>query len=689
MWYLIFFCLPVWADAASMYGEILSPNYPQVYPNDVQKSWEIHVPSGYGIRLYFVHMDLEPSQNCEYDFVKVLSGGHVEGMLCGRKKPRAPGSSIVEEFHVPYNTLTISFQSDFSNEERFTGFAAYYVAVDLDECTDFVEEPCSHYCNNYIGGYFCTCPPDYFLYEDEKTCGVNCSGNVFTEPSGEIASPNYPNQYPENSRCEYRVALRPGYFVALTIRSRDFDVEPADSNGSCHDSLTLVSGKQHFGPYCGSKFPGPPEIKTRNNILDIIFQTDHTVQHKGWKIRYYGDPITCPPSVIPNSVLDPKKDKYIFKDSVKVTCVEGYEIVRQRDSIMAFHSSCQDNGEWSNSHFSCVPVNCGDPTPVDNAQAVYISELREPLYKAAFQYQCDAPYYTLKSKGDAVYQCSASGEWVNEEVGTKLPKCVPVCGVPSNPIREKAKIFGGTLAEKGNFPWQVFFDYPRGGGVLISERWVMTAAHVLEAYDKPNMYAGVINVGRESLYWEAKQLIAEASFIHPDWKKQTIETRTDFDSDIALVKLRDPVKMGPNISPLCLPGKSPEYEPQEGTLGYIAGWGQRERGRLPLYLWKAQIPVVDMDKCRSVKPEGSADSSAYRFTDNMICAGGDKDSCKGDSGGAYAIQDPLDDRRYYVAGLISWGPRCGTFGLYTKVVRYLDWITETMSKHEDAEDWQD
>lgn len=71
--YLIFFCVPAWADAASMYGEISSPNYPQVYPNDVQESWDIQVPSGYGIRLYFTHMDLEPSQNCEYDFVKVLS----------------------------------------------------------------------------------------------------------------------------------------------------------------------------------------------------------------------------------------------------------------------------------------------------------------------------------------------------------------------------------------------------------------------------------------------------------------------------------------------------------------------------------------------------------------------------------------------------------------------------------------
>lgn len=682
MWYLIFFCHPVWANAASMYGEILSPNYPQAYPNDLQESWEIQVPPGYGIRLYFTHLDLEPSQNCEYDSVKILSGGHVERLLCGSKKTHAPGSPIVEEFYMPYNTLTITFQSDFSNEERFTGFAAYYVAVDLDECTDFVEELCSHYCNNYIGGYFCTCPPDYFLYEDKKTCGVNCSGNVFTEPSGEIASPNYPNQYPENSQCKYQVVLKSGYFVALTIHSEDFDVEPADSTGNCRDSLTLVSGKRRYGPYCGSKFPGPPEIKTRSNILDIIFQTNHMVQRKGWKIRYYAEPITCLPSVTPNSVLDPKKDRYIFTDSVKVTCVEGYEIVRQYDSIRTFHSICQNNGEWSNSDFSCVPVNCGDPSPIDNGNYVYISELHEPLYQATVQYFCKAPYYTLQNKEEAVYQCSASGQWISEEMGTELPTCVAVCGIPSNPIRETGKIFGGTLAAKGNFPWQVFFHSPRGAGVLISERWVMTAAHVLDGYDLPTMYAGTINIGETALR-NGKQLVPEASFIHPGWKRlPTNSHRTDFDNDIALLKLKEPVEMGPNISPLCLPGKSPEYELQIGTLGYIAGWGKREKGRLPNYLWKAQIPVVDMDKCRSVKPEGSADSSAYRFTDNMICAGGGKDSCNGDSGGAYSVQDPFNSSQSYVAGLVSWGPRCGTFGLYTKVARYVDWITETMNKHD-------
>ena len=54
-----------------MYGEILSPNYPQAYPNEAEESWDIEVPEGYGIHLYFTHLDIELSENCAYDSVQV------------------------------------------------------------------------------------------------------------------------------------------------------------------------------------------------------------------------------------------------------------------------------------------------------------------------------------------------------------------------------------------------------------------------------------------------------------------------------------------------------------------------------------------------------------------------------------------------------------------------------------------
>nr|4LMF_A Chain A, Complement C1s subcomponent heavy chain [Homo sapiens]4LMF_B Chain B, Complement C1s subcomponent heavy chain [Homo sapiens]4LMF_C Chain C, Complement C1s subcomponent heavy chain [Homo sapiens]4LMF_D Chain D, Complement C1s subcomponent heavy chain [Homo sapiens]4LOR_A Chain A, Complement C1s subcomponent heavy chain [Homo sapiens]6F1H_B Chain B, Complement C1s subcomponent [Homo sapiens]6F1H_D Chain D, Complement C1s subcomponent [Homo sapiens] len=275
----------------TMYGEILSPNYPQAYPSEVEKSWDIEVPEGYGIHLYFTHLDIELSENCAYDSVQIISGDTEEGRLCGQRSSNNPHSPIVEEFQVPYNKLQVIFKSDFSNEERFTGFAAYYVATDINECTDFVDVPCSHFCNNFIGGYFCSCPPEYFLHDDMKNCGVNCSGDVFTALIGEIASPNYPKPYPENSRCEYQIRLEKGFQVVVTLRREDFDVEAADSAGNCLDSLVFVAGDRQFGPYCGHGFPGPLNIETKSNALDIIFQTDLTGQKKGWKLRYHGDPM--------------------------------------------------------------------------------------------------------------------------------------------------------------------------------------------------------------------------------------------------------------------------------------------------------------------------------------------------------------------------------------------------------------
>ena len=55
----------------NMYGIIRSPNFPEPYPKESALCWNISVPEGFQIRLYFVHFDLEPSYLCEYDYVKV------------------------------------------------------------------------------------------------------------------------------------------------------------------------------------------------------------------------------------------------------------------------------------------------------------------------------------------------------------------------------------------------------------------------------------------------------------------------------------------------------------------------------------------------------------------------------------------------------------------------------------------
>ncbi|XP_006862816.1 PREDICTED: complement C1s subcomponent [Chrysochloris asiatica] len=684
MWCIVLFSLLAWVYAEpTMYGEILSPNYPQAYPNEIEKSWDIEVPQGYGIHLYFTHLDIELSENCAYDSVQIMSGDHEEGILCGQRTNKNHNSPIVEEFQVPYNKLQVIFKSDFSNEERFTGFAAYYVAVDINECTDFADVPCSHFCNNFIGGYFCSCPPEYFLHDDMKSCGVNCSGEIFTTPIGEIASPNYPNPYPENSRCEYQVLLEEGFQVVVTVRREDFDVEPADSKGNCHDSLVFVAGERQFGPYCGSGFPGPLNIETKSNALDIIFQTDQDEQKKGWRLRYHGDPIPCPKEFIANSVREPEKAKYVFKDVVKIICLDGFEVVERNIGSNSFYSTCQSNGKWSNRELKCQPVDCGDPEPIPNGQA---KDPGDTLFGSVTRYTCEEPYYYMENEGNGEYRCASNGSWVNEVLGTELPKCVPVCGVPSETFKGKQRIFGGSPADIQNFPWQVFFPSPWAGGALIDEYWVLTAAHVVEGNPSPKMYVGSTSV-QTSLLENAQMLTAERVIIHPGWEVlDAPETRKNFDHDIALVKLKDPVKMGPTVSTICLPGTTPEYSTSVGDLGLISGWGQTEKRDHVIRLRGAWLPVASLENCNKLKQKDSnRDLRTFVITKNMICAGGEKgvDSCAGDSGGAFVIQDPnVENPRFYVAGLVSWGPpQCGIYGFYTKVNNYLDWIMKTMQEN--------
>ncbi|XP_069890026.1 calcium-dependent serine proteinase-like [Dipodomys merriami] len=700
-WCIALFSVFTWVNAGlPMYGEILSPNYPQAYPNEVDTSWHIEVPEGFGVHLYFTHLDLELSENCEYDFVQILSGGIQEEKLCGQRPRKSADSPIVAEFRVPYNKLQVTFKSDFSNEERFTGFAAYYVAVDVDECTEFSDVPCSHFCNNFIGGYFCSCPPEYFLYDDMRNCGVNCTGDVFTALEGEITSPNYPSPYPENSRCEYRIELEEGFQVVVTMRRDDFDVEPADADGSCQDNLVFVSRKQQYGPYCGHGFPGPLVIETGSNTLDVIFQTDLTGESKGWKLRYHGDPIPCPKNVKANSIWEPEKAKYVFKDVVKISCVDGFEIVQGSVGSTFFYSSCQSDGRWSSPELECQPVDCGPPASLEHGRVV---EPKDTSFGAVARYSCEEPYYSMEPSGAGLYRCSGNGSWVNEVLGAELPECVPVCGVPRKPFgavpgpaaaQAQQRIFGGGAAEAEQVPWQVFLRDAAtwAGGALVAARWVLTAAHAVDGAAPPAAFAGSASA-RSSDLRLAQALRPRRVFLHPGWKAGLDPgARRDFDHDIALLQLREPVQMGPRVGPICLPGRSEAYTPSAGDVGLIAGWGGTERRERALTLRAALVPVVPAQRCRQAAAD--AQGGVYAFTDNMICAGGrGVDSCQGDSGGALAVRDPQhdddDDRpRFYVAGLVSWGKKCGTYGVYTKVSRYLDWILETMRENDGADDDQ-
>ena len=91
-----------------------------------------------------------------------------------------------------------------------------------------------------------------------------------------------------------------------------------------------------------------------------------------------------------------------------------------------------------------------------------------------------------------------------------------------------------------------------------------------------------------------------------------------------------------------------------------------------------KLPVVEQGECEE---SYASRSLTYNITHNMFCAGfyeGGRDTCLGDSGGAFVMQDE-EQQGWAVFGLVSWGgpEDCGSqrvYGVYTRVTNYITWI---------------
>ncbi|MBN3279820.1 C1S protein, partial [Polyodon spathula] len=708
---------------SQMFGLVVSPLFPQGYPDNVLETWDIAVPPGYAIQLHLTHLDIENSENCEYDFLKVSVDGMVLSTFCGEKSSSELRSTVNPALYSTLGSMRLTFQSDFSNTERHTGFSAYYFAVDINECDD-PYTGCSHDCSNYIGGYYCSCQPGYLLQEDNTTCAVNCSGEVFSSLLGSISSPSYPSLYPENSACSYSLQVEEGFQLVLAFEGV-FDIEMGE-RAACVDSLRIRAGGREWGPYCGNVAPKDPVV-TNSNHAEVLFNTDGYGANKGWKIKYTTKAKTCPNFLTENSVLEPKRLVHQFKDHVRVTCNKGYEIVIVRDGYIVItvplkgqylkvfdHPELESilNKECFILCLNVPAVDCGPPKEIDNANLKFIRESSPTTYQSQVYYECEAPYYKINIDGKPQFTCEADGMWRSSDGKLDIPHCIPgsnnnnnnnnnnnvtqipyffllslssVCGKPSKPLESIQRIFGGKPAQLGNVPWQVFFQSPRGGGVLISDRWVLTVAHMAEV-DQPLIYMGFLDARKLE---QGVKLEVEKMILHPAYKRHFGDSpQYNYDNDIALIKLKGKVKMGPNVTPICLPQTKEEGQPELGKIGFISGWGRvkpRQAGKMPVspVLLYAGIPVAKTQSCADVKPMGSEiQKEKFVITDNMFCAGmSGVDSCQGDSGGGYVFQG--EDSVFQLKGLVSWGIECGSYGFYTKVANYLDWIRDTMAANKD------
>ncbi|XP_061566603.1 tryptase-like [Cololabis saira] len=229
-----------------------------------------------------------------------------------------------------------------------------------------------------------------------------------------------------------------------------------------------------------------------------------------------------------------------------------------------------------------------------------------------------------------------------------------------------SRIVGGEDASPGDWPWQIAL-YTYGtfqcGGSLITDQWVLTAAHCITSSDVDD---AEVHLGVNSLDSDGVVVKLESVDCHPDYNSFSLN------NDICLLKLVAQVNFTDYIQPVCLASENSTF--YDGDPTWVTGFGATEIRSNTLQV--VEVPIVGNKQCQCNLPQ-------FTITDNMLCAGledGGKDSCQGDSGGPQVVQK--DNMTWVQAGVVSFGEGCARPekpGVYTRVSRYQEWISDTVT----------
>nr|XP_046226989.1 cubilin [Scatophagus argus] len=234
-------------DLMGEFGQIASPLYPRMYPNNAHYRWTITVDGDSYIQIRFLDMDIEDLYDCYYDHLKIFDGPSVHyypiGTFCGVSLPPPLTSSA--------STVTLQFQSD--SVVGGQGFLVEWTAVqDSGPPPTITPGAC--------GGLLMTGETPNFLY-----------------------SSGWPENYPPNQECTWLIRS-PDSTVEFNILSLDIEDYPM-----CYfDSLVIRDGASSLSPVlakiCGRDPPG--SFHSTGDSMFIHFSSDSSVSGRGFNASY-------------------------------------------------------------------------------------------------------------------------------------------------------------------------------------------------------------------------------------------------------------------------------------------------------------------------------------------------------------------------------------------------------------------
>ncbi|KAJ8004048.1 hypothetical protein DPEC_G00154750 [Dallia pectoralis] len=335
----------------------------------------------------------------------------------------------------------------------------------------------------------------------------------------------------------------------------------------------------------------------------------------------------------------------VKKDSVECSCAEGYYLDSDGKSCL------------SNEDFKCGFVISKNTRSTfihlpNNTNTNTTGELDGPIRDTAWNVSIEKDIrFTLEE----------------ELIDTAMER--PIVAE----MRANTRIVNGEECPPGECPWQAFLvnhdDRGFCGGTILNNDFILTAAHCMNQtrsfYVVLGEFDTEVQEGREAVHQVANVFIHRAYI------------PTTYHNDIAIIKLKEPIKFTKYILPACMPEPTfAENVLMRQADGLVSGFGRvGENKQTSSLLLRLSVPYIPRATCLQ--------SSSHKISNRMFCAGYDKekkDACQGDSGGPHVTR--YKDT-WFVTGVVSWGEGCareGKYGIYTQVSKYIDWIQTIMRK---------
>lgn len=217
-------------------ARLYSPGYPNAYESNQLCRWTITADRN--ITLHFVNVEVEGSPGCEYDSIELLIGSTEVSVdkLCGS----------VKNYTVLTNStaVTVVLKSDVSYEEK-----------------------------GFLMEFFADSGPD------ESECSDTLTGD-----EGNVTSPGYPLEYPNNRSCWYLINAEPGRVIVLRFGEIVLELDEA----CAFDYVEIFDGpsedSQSFGRFCSDS--QKRVLRSTTNSVLVHFKSDDLISSRGFFLKY-------------------------------------------------------------------------------------------------------------------------------------------------------------------------------------------------------------------------------------------------------------------------------------------------------------------------------------------------------------------------------------------------------------------